>query len=128
MANEWTVRVRDDAGNPITNAKVSMLRETNVPKTAVVFSTVIELPLKITHTHTRNGQYTSIAPAPVDPTGDWRLIVNADGKSIVIQPFKITTGSGGLFKTVPRNLEHPSKIGLEAQVVDIKTVVAGTSS
>jgi hypothetical protein len=120
---DWIVHVIDDAGEGVSGAEVSLVRESEIVKATIDAGIVprkgtsgANLP---TLADGNSGFYRLVSELK-SPEGDWRLIVRKHGKSLVVQPFKIAASSKGGFATLPRNLA-PKGADLEAASVEIKT-------
>jgi hypothetical protein len=127
---DWIVKLTDEDGKAVTDADVSLVRESELSTGAVVSEVVprkdnfgVDLPLMA---HDADGTYR--LPAPLsNPADDWRLIVRKDRRHTVIQPVAIADSSRGGFATTPRNLDPKGPV-VEVSAVEIKTVHAGGTS
>lgn len=81
--HEWHVVVQDDAGKPVTDARVVLVQESVRTGKDFPYPTI-----PATHAHATGGKYEPVAPI-IAMEGDWLLIVTRNAKSPVIQPLTL---------------------------------------
>lgn len=95
MDHEWIVEATDQAGTPVTGARVALVPASEMAGLEWPFATIAA-----THGHIGGGIYKASKPI-VPVAGDWFLIATIKGKSPVVQPLTMTAKSKAEMRTAP---------------------------